>query len=54
VSTVDDDVKAIKKLGEEFFAAVNAADLDRRMATMAPDVIIMPGTCQEYCVWAMS
>ena len=42
MSTVDDDVKAIKKLGEEFFAAVNAADLDRRMATMAPDVIIMP------------
>jgi uncharacterized protein (TIGR02246 family) len=42
VSTVDDDVKAIKKLGEEFFAGVNAADLDRRMATMAPDVIIMP------------
>lgn len=38
----DDDVKAIKDLGEEFFAGVNAGDLDRRMATMAPDVIIMP------------
>ncbi len=37
-----DDLKAIKKLGEEFFAGVNTGDLDRRMATMAPDVIIMP------------
>jgi hypothetical protein len=35
-------VKAIKKLGEEFFAGVNAEDLDRRMATMDPDVVIMP------------
>ncbi len=36
-----DDVK-IKKLGEEFFAGVNAGDLDRRMATMEPGVVIMP------------
>ena len=42
MSTLDDDAKAIKMLAEEFFAGVNAADLDRRMATMAPDVIIMP------------
>ena len=37
-----DDVDAIKKVGEEFFAATNAGDLDRRMATMAYDAIIMP------------
>jgi hypothetical protein len=30
--------KAIKKLVEEFFAGVNAEDLDRRMATMDPEV----------------
>jgi ketosteroid isomerase-like protein len=41
-ATTDDDVKAIKKLGEEFFAGVNAEDLDRRMATMHPDIVIMP------------
>ena len=41
-ATTDDDVKAIKKLGEDFFAGVNAEDLDRRMATMDPDVVIMP------------
>ena len=41
-ATTDDDVKAIKKVGEEFFAGVNAGDLDRRMATMDPDVVIMP------------
>jgi ketosteroid isomerase-like protein len=38
----DTVLKAIKKLGQEFFAAVNAGDLDRRMATMDPDIIIMP------------
>jgi uncharacterized protein (TIGR02246 family) len=41
-ATTEDDVKAIKKLGEEFFAGVNAEDLDRRMATMDSDVVIMP------------
>jgi uncharacterized protein (TIGR02246 family) len=41
-ATTDDDVKAIKRLGEEYFAGANAGDLDRRMATMAPDAIIMP------------
>jgi D-alanyl-D-alanine carboxypeptidase len=41
-ATTDDDVNAIKKLGEEFFAGVNAEDLDRRMATMDSDVVIMP------------
>jgi ketosteroid isomerase-like protein len=45
-ATTDDDVKAIKKLGEEFFAGVNAEDLDRRMATMHPDVVIMPPTAR--------
>jgi uncharacterized protein (TIGR02246 family) len=38
----DDDVKAIRRLGEEFFEAVNAGDLDRRIATMDPDAVIMP------------
>ena len=41
-ATTDDDVKAIKKLGEEFFAGVNTGDLDRRISAMAPDAIIMP------------
>jgi ketosteroid isomerase-like protein len=41
-ATTDDDVKAMKKLGEEFFAGVNAGDLDRRMATMHPEIVIMP------------
>jgi uncharacterized protein (TIGR02246 family) len=41
-ATTDDDVKAIEKLGEEFFAGVNTEDLDRRMATMDPDVVITP------------
>ena len=41
-ATTADDVNAIKKLGEEFFAGVNAEDLDRRMATMDSDVVIMP------------
>jgi ketosteroid isomerase-like protein len=41
-ATIDDDLKAIKELGQEFFAAVNAGDLNRRMATMDPDVVIMP------------
>ena len=33
-ATTDDDVKAIKKLGEEFFAGVNAEDLDRRLRSL--------------------
>ena len=41
-ATADDDVKAIKKVGEEYFEATNVGDPDRCMATMAPDVIIMP------------
>jgi len=41
-ATTDDDVKAIKKVGEEYFEATNVGDPDRCMATMAPDVIIMP------------
>lgn len=36
------DLEAIKKVGEEFFAGTNSGDLDRRMATLAPDTIIMP------------
>lgn len=39
---INDDVKAIRKVGEEFFAGVNTGDLERRMATMEPDVVIMP------------
>ncbi len=41
-ATTDDDVKAIKKVGEEYFEATNVGDPDRCIATMAPDVIIMP------------
>jgi len=41
-ATTDDDVKAIKKVGEEYFEATNIGDPDRCIATMAPDVIIMP------------
>ena len=41
-ATIDDDVNAIKKLGEEFFAGVNTGDLDRRMSTVDPGAIIMP------------
>ena len=41
-ATTDDDVNAIKKLGEEYFEATNAGNSDRCIATMAPDVIIMP------------
>jgi ketosteroid isomerase-like protein len=40
--TVDDDVKAIKELGEEYFEAANLGDANRCIATMAPDVVIMP------------
>lgn len=40
-STTNDDIQAIKKVGEEFFAGTNSGDLARRMATMAPDAIIM-------------
>jgi ketosteroid isomerase-like protein len=38
----NDDLNAIKELGQEFFAAVNAGDLNRRMATLDADVVIMP------------
>ncbi len=41
-ATTDDDVKAIKKLGEDYFGATNVGDPDRCMAARAPDVIIMP------------
>lgn len=41
-AATDEDMQAIRKLGEEFFAGVAAADLDRRMATMDPDAVIMP------------
>src|ERR1022692_41175 len=40
-ATTDDDVEAIRKLGKEFFAAVNTGDLERRTATMDPDIVIM-------------
>ncbi len=35
------DVSAIKQLGEEYFKAANAGDVDRCVATMAPDVVVM-------------
>ncbi len=41
-ATTDDDVNAIKKMGDEFFAGVNTGDLARRMSTMDADAIIMP------------
>jgi ketosteroid isomerase-like protein len=41
-ATTHDEIGAIKKVGEEFFAGTNAGDLDRRMATMAPETIVMP------------
>ena len=41
-ATTDDDVKAIKRLGEEYFEATNVGDAERCTALMAPDVIIMP------------
>jgi len=36
------DVNAIKALGEEYFQAANAGDVNRCVTTMAQDVIIMP------------
>jgi len=40
----EQDVTAIKQLGEEYFKAANAGDVDRCVATMAPDVVVMaPG-----------
>jgi ketosteroid isomerase-like protein len=41
-ATTDDDVKTMRRLGEEFFAGVNAGDLDRRLATMDLDTAVMP------------
>ena len=41
-ATADDDVEAIKKVGEEYFEATNVGDPDRCIATMASDIIIMP------------
>ncbi len=41
-ATTDDDVSAIKKLGDEFFAGVNTGDLDRRISTMDTAAIILP------------
>jgi uncharacterized protein (TIGR02246 family) len=40
--TADEDVKAIKQVGEEYFDATNLGDADRCLATMAADVVIMP------------
>jgi ketosteroid isomerase-like protein len=38
----DDDVEAIRALGNEYYAAANVGDVNRCNATMAPDVIVMP------------
>lgn len=40
--TPNADEIAIKQLGEEYFAATNAGSAERCIATMAPDVVIMP------------
>jgi uncharacterized protein (TIGR02246 family) len=40
--TTNTDVGAIKQLGEEYFAATNAGNAERCIATMAPDIVIMP------------
>lgn len=40
-ATTESGIMAIKKVGEEFFAGTNSGDLERRMATMADDAIIM-------------
>ncbi|HVP52365.1 MAG TPA: nuclear transport factor 2 family protein [Terriglobales bacterium] len=39
---IEDDVARIQALGEEYFNATNLGDADRCLATMAPDVVIMP------------
>jgi uncharacterized protein (TIGR02246 family) len=41
-ATTDDDLKAIKRLGEEYFHATNAGDAEQCIALMDSDVIIMP------------
>jgi len=40
--TTDDDVQAIKQVGKEYFEATNLGDANRCLATMAPDVVVMP------------
>jgi len=37
-----DDVKAIRRVGKEYLEATNAGNPERCIATMAPDVIIIP------------
>ena len=39
---IADDVRQIRELGEEYFNATNLGDANRCLATMAPDVVIMP------------
>lgn len=41
-AAIQSDIVAIKKLGEDYFSATNAGDTDSCIATMAPDVVIMP------------
>ena len=38
----EDDVRAIKDLAEEYFQSANNGNVEGCIATMAPDVIIMP------------
>jgi ketosteroid isomerase-like protein len=40
--TSEHDENAIKKLGEEYFQAANTGNVEQCIATMAPDVVIMP------------
>jgi len=39
---IENDVAEITALGEEYFNATNLGDASRCLATMAPDVVIMP------------
>ena len=41
-TTSEHDVNAIKKLGEDYFQSANSGNVEGCIATMAPDVIIVP------------
>ena len=41
-ATREQDIAAIKRLGQEYFDATNEGDAERCITTMADDVVIMP------------
>jgi uncharacterized protein (TIGR02246 family) len=41
-SAIEEDLKAIKEVGKEYFEATNIGDPERATETMADDVIVMP------------